>query len=80
MNWKEHYEEIKTGDKVKIIKTDPECHYRDDCFTCRATKDKIYTIRFVNKNGVRGHPTNIYSIEMNDGAWCDFPKECVQKV
>ena len=69
MDWKKHFEEIKKGDMVILIKYHPTCN-SGDCCSNTYKLNKPYKVDSINSDGPQ------YRIDRN----CWFPKECLQKV
>lgn len=74
MDWKKRYDVLKVGDKIIVIKENPDCDNR--CFDCCLTKGKIYKITDITSTSDYG----THTITTNKGGSCSIPPECLQKV
>ena len=73
MNWKHHFEEIKIGDKVKLVKFHTGNCNDGECCKRSYTLNTIYEVSKIEFDNTSG----IYQL---NGRRCVFPKECLQKV
>ena len=72
--WKQKFNELKVGDKVRLIKSRTVCH-NDPETCCKQYMGSILTI--TEDKNKRGYYL-CWNTKTNSG--CNWPKECLEKV
>ena len=79
MNWKKHFEEMKVGDKVRIIKPCSKCNGSSDtryCFNDNY-KNKIGIIKDIDKIHIDGRTHHVI---ISSSKHCYFDPKVLEKV